>query len=85
MTTTGQCGFLLRQASLLAERDSPARYKEETIKIIDKTLEDFYQCEGGEAQLKIDGEEYITDAGYALDGMKIFAKVLKKRLGESDE
>ena len=33
MTTTGQCGFLLRQASLLAERDSPARYKEETIKI----------------------------------------------------
>ena len=55
---------------------------EETIKIIDKTLEDCFECEGGEGWLRIDGEEYTTDVGYALEGMEIFAKVLKKRLAE---
>jgi hypothetical protein len=59
--------------------------REEVIKIIDKTIKDFYECEGGETWLKIDGEEYTTDVGYALDGVKIFAKVLKKRLAESEE
>lgn len=54
--------------------------REKTIKLIDKTLKDCLECEGGESWLCIDGEEYVTDAGYALDGMKIFAKVLKKRL-----
>lgn len=59
--------------------------REEVIKLIDKTIEDFYKCEGGEGWLKIDGEEYTTDVGYALDGMEIFAKVLKKRLAESED
>lgn len=58
--------------------------REEAIKIIDKTIEDFYKCEGGESWLRIDGEEYTTDVGYALEGMGIFAKVLKKRLAESE-
>lgn len=58
--------------------------EQEPTKIIYKTLEDFYKCEGGESWLKIDGEEYNTDAGYALEGMGIFAKVLKKRLAESE-
>lgn len=59
--------------------------KEEVIKIINKTIEDFYKCEGGESWLKIDGEKYTTDVGYALEGMGIFAKVLKKRLEKSEE
>ena len=59
--------------------------KEKTIKIIDKTIKDFLECEGGESWLRIDGEEYTTDVGYALEGMEIFAKVLKKRLVESED
>lgn len=55
---------------------------EEVTKLIDKTLKDFHECEGGEAWLKIDGEEYNTDVGYALEGMGIFAEVLKRRLSE---
>lgn len=54
--------------------------REETIKIIDKTLKDFTECPGGEGYFLIDGEEFNTDAGYALEGMEIFVKVLKKRL-----
>jgi len=59
--------------------------REEIIKIIDKTIKDCFECEGGEGWLCIDGEEYNTDAAYALEGMEIFAKVLKKRLAESEE
>lgn len=59
--------------------------REEAIKLIDKTIEDFHKCEGGESWLKIDGEEYHTDVGYAFEGMEIFVKVLKKRLSESEE
>ena len=59
--------------------------REKVIKIIDKTIKDFWECEGGDTWLKIDGEEYSTDVGYALDGMEIFAKVLKKRLAESED
>lgn len=58
--------------------------KEETIKIIDKTIKDFYESEGGDSWLRIDGEKYTTDVGYALEGIEIFAKVLKKRLAESE-
>lgn len=58
--------------------------REKIIKIIDKTLKEFFECEGGEGWMRIDGEEYDTDVGYALEGMEIFAKVLKKRLAESE-
>lgn len=53
-------------------------------KLLDKTFDDFCKCEGGEGWLKIDGKEYSTDAGYALEGMEIFIKVLKKRLAEKE-
>lgn len=59
--------------------------REEIIKIIDKTLKDFAECPGGEGWFLIDGEEYNTDVGYALEGMEIFTKVLKKRLAESED
>lgn len=59
--------------------------REKIIKIIDNTLKDFYECDGGESWLRIDGEEYTTDVGYALEGMEIFVEVLKKRLTESEE
>ena len=58
--------------------------KEKTIEIIDKTLKDFFESEGGDSWLRIDGKEYYTDIGYALEGMEIFAEVLKKRLSESE-
>ena len=55
------------------------------IELIDKTLKDFLESEGGESWLRIDGKEYNTDVGYALEGMEIFVEVLKKRLTENDK
>lgn len=57
--------------------------REEIIKIIDKTIKDFHECEGGESWLYIDGEKYYTDVGYAFEGIEIFVEVLKKRLEEN--
>ena len=54
-------------------------------KLLDKTFDDFCECPGGEGWFYIDGEKYGTDAGYALEGMEIFIKVLKKRLAKSEE
>ena len=53
--------------------------------LLEKTYDDFCRCEGGEGWLKIDGKEYSTDAGYALEGMRIFMDVFKQRLAESEE
>ena len=53
-------------------------------KLLDKTFDDFCNCPGGEGYFHIDGEDYNTDAGYALEGMKIFITVLKKRLAETE-
>lgn len=51
-------------------------------KLLDETFDDFCNCPGGESYFHIDGEDYNTDAGYALEGMEIFIKVLKKRLAD---
>lgn len=51
-------------------------------KIID-LMEDLYEefeNNGGDSYFEIDGEKYYTDAGYALDGIRIFIKVMRKRL-----
>ena len=53
-------------------------------KLLDETFDDFCECPGGEGYFYIDGETYNTDAGYALEGMEIFIKVLKKRLAKSE-
>lgn len=35
---------------------------------------------GGNSYFEIDGKRYSVDAGYALDGIRIFIEVLRKRL-----
>jgi len=54
-------------------------------RILEKTYNDFCNCEGGEGWLKIDDKEYSTDAGYAIEGVEIFMEVFKRRLAESEE
>lgn len=54
-------------------------------RILEKTYNDFCNCDGGEGWLKIDGKEYVTDVGYAIDGVEIFMEILKRRLAESEE
>lgn len=51
---------------------------------LEKTYIDFCRCESGEGWLRIDGKKYFTDVGYALEGIKIFMKVFKQRLAESE-
>ena len=53
--------------------------------LLEKTYNDFCNCEGGEGWLKIDGKEYPTDAGYAIEGVDIFMEVFKRRLVESED
>ena len=50
--------------------------------LLEKTYDDFCKCEGGEGWLKIDGKEYGTDVGYAIEGVDIFMEVFKRRLAE---
>jgi len=62
----------------------------DTISYTDKdciTLNDLYNirdeifsAECGQTYLRIDGEEYSSDMGYAFDGINIFFDVLEKRL-----
>ena len=52
-------------------------------RILEKTYNDFCNCGGGEGWLEIDGKEYVTDAGYAIEGVKIFMEIFKRRLAES--
>lgn len=54
-------------------------------KLLDKTFDDFCNCTGGEGWLKIDGKEYSTDVGYAIEGINIFMEVFKQRLAESED
>lgn len=53
--------------------------------LLEKTYNDFCSCEGGDGWLKIDGKEYSTDAGYAIEGVDIFMEVFKRRLVESEK
>ena len=68
-------------------RDLPSVTLQEPkiLALLDKTFDDFCNCPGGESYFHIDGEDYNTDAVYALEGMEIFIKVLKKRLVKSEE
>lgn len=53
------------------------------VALLEKTYDDFRKCKGGEGWLKIDGKEYFTDVGYAIDGMRIFVEVFKQRLAQN--
>lgn len=48
--------------------------------LIDQLKYDFEDAEGGETWIKIDGHVYETDIGYAMDGVKAFAEILKERI-----
>lgn len=62
----------------------------DTISYTDKdciTLNDLYNirdeifsADCGQTYLRVDGEEYLSDTGYALDGINIFFGILEKRL-----
>ena len=54
--------------------------KNELMKLIDKTYEDFKNAPGGEGWCEIDGKEYQSDMGYALEGIDMFVDVLKSRI-----
>lgn len=58
--------------------------KEEIITLLEKTYADIRECKGGEGWLEIDGKEYYTDVGYAIEGMLIFMEVIKQRLAGSE-
>lgn len=73
-----------REAEEMAIKALEQESKTDVGKLLDKTFDDFCKCEGGEGWLKIDGKEYSTDVGYALEGMRIFTEVFKRRLAESE-
>lgn len=54
--------------------------KEEFMALIDEVQELFVTSEGGSCKFIVDGKEYLTDTGYALDGIKFFTEVLKEKL-----
>ena len=59
--------------------------EEEILALLKKTYTDICECEGGEGCFEINGKEYYTDVGYAIDGMLIFMEVFKQRLAEREE
>ena len=71
-------------ADEIAELPSVNPQEPKIVALLEKTYADFCKCEGGEGWLKIDGKEYYTDVGYAIDGMRIFMEVFKQRLAESE-
>jgi len=60
------------------------REENRVVELLEKTYADFCNCEGGEGWLRIDGKEYSTDVGYAIEGLNIFMEVFKRRLTESE-
>jgi hypothetical protein len=72
------------KAEITAESEEPA-VDDGKLALLEKTYNDLCKCEGGEGWLKIDGKEYSTDVGYALEGMRIFMEVFKRRLAESED
>ena len=66
------------------EKIIKALEQEPAMALLETTYADFCNCEGGEGWLEIDGKEYFTDVGYALEGMRIFMEVFKRRMAESE-
>lgn len=66
------------------EREDPV-VDDDKLALLEKTYADFCNSEGSEGWLRIDGIDYYTDVGYALEGMKIFMEVYKRRLAEREE
>lgn len=47
---------------------------------IDETLDEFITCPGGNSCFVIDGKEYHTDTGYAIEGIKFFVDRLNSKV-----
>lgn len=73
----------LHMAIKALEQDT-IRDEKDILKLLEKTYADFIYSEGGEGWLRIDGKEYSTDVGYAIEGLDIFMEVFKRRLVEED-
>ena len=54
--------------------------KEDFIKLLDDTLEEFYNCDGGDVSFIFKDETYHTDTGYAIEGIEIFIARIKLKL-----
>lgn len=54
--------------------------KEEVLKLIDETHQDFVDCQGGHTRFIFEDKIYETDTGYAMDGIEAFVERLKKKL-----
>ena len=46
--------------------------KEEVLKLIDETHQDFVDCQGGHTSFIFEDKIYETDTGYAMDGIEAF-------------
>lgn len=53
-------------------------------KLLDDTQKDILNSDMGESYLRIDGKEYYTDMGYALEGIEMFIEILKERMENKD-
>lgn len=56
--------------------------KNDVIKLIEDTLQEFYDCGGGDAAFIFDDETYHTDTGYAIEGIEAFVDRIKRKLSE---
>lgn len=55
--------------------------REEVLKLIDETHQDFVDCPGGLTRFIFEDKTYNTDCEYAMDGIEAFVERLKKKLG----
>ena len=84
--TEGRHEFLKKKFNvpLVKEEREDLVVDDDKLALLEKTYADFCKCESGEGWLRIDGIDYYTDVGYALEGMKIFMEVFKQRLAEKE-
>lgn len=54
--------------------------KEEFIKMLDDTLKEFYECDGGSSSFIFDDKIFRTDTGYAIEGIEFFVARIKEKL-----
>lgn len=54
--------------------------KEEIIRLLEDTQQEFEKSDGGQASFVFDDKTYHTDTGYALDGIEFFIERVKTKL-----
>lgn len=56
--------------------------KEQIKAFLTKIYDKMIDSEGGEGCMIIDGKEYYTDTGYALEGASIFLEIAEKAIDD---